>query len=250
MKSVKRIFFVDDQKIVPVAEEAYNAMLENRPVSDFYPCAGRRLKTADIEIDPDQMSPKGILKIEFRYSVFDADGRLDEAAVQSYFDLRTLAAKAGRLNDPQSEFRKKHCWTATAVEFKSIMKLSLTPDAVKHPVTLSGSKKVPYDRTNLKVDSLCKLIGTFPGLEVVGNNLAVDRWSAIFDVVEPSGLVSIIFLTEGLKLDMVQDLNLLLNSPDKDMRYTLSAPQNRDIQKISLWLIHLYQKRLDYKRTF
>jgi hypothetical protein len=49
---------------------------------------------------------------------------------------------------------------------------------------------------------------------------------------------------------MVQDLNLLLNSPDKDMRYTLSAPQNRDIQKISLWLIHLYQKRLDYKRTF
>jgi hypothetical protein len=249
MNPLKRIFFIVDQHIIPVAEAAYQALLDKRSGAGFTEYANLRVKTADIEVDPNQLSPYGIVKTEFRYTVFDGDGFLDLADIQSYVSLRTKALNGGNRDDPESEFRKKHCWIPTSTEFKMILKLSLVSEFNQRSVALKKNKKLPYDKTNPKVDHLCKLIGTFPGLEVVGNNLALDRWSALFDVVDSSGLVSIIFLLEGLKLEMIQDLDLLLYSPDRDMRYSLSAPQNRDAQKISLWLVHLYQKRLQYKRT-
>jgi hypothetical protein len=243
------IFYMpESDKVIPIRWEQYQRFMDRKPGEKFPEYAGERVKTARINVEMDRRILKNIHQVEFGYTAFDAQGALDLENVESFIRLRQAAMEAGTADSTTSEYRRRHFWEPSEDQFKFLMRMALKEDLeFDRSYSVEPYSSMPKDHSEPVIDGMCNMIDSFPGLRVVGNNFSLDSANVTFDVTDREGLISVIFLTQARKLPLAENLNLLLYAPNNDMRFVLEFPRAEDPKKVSVWVVAVYQKRLEYR---
>jgi hypothetical protein len=243
----RKIFVLDDQQnISEISPEFYHSFVSNPNKESLKNIQGNRLRLAEIHLEGDQKGPTAIVNAEFRYLYVTDDGYLDESMLATFIQAGLDAVNDNTINDPLSDYRTKFFWRPTHDEFKTLMTLAINPKMTL-PCQVIESHRLPIDRTSSEINGIHQMLSAFPGLKVVGTNRTRHFWTITFDIVSLNGLISLLFLQEGLKHEDVKTAALTLASPDDDMRYVLCCTEHLQTKKVSMWLIFVYQKRLNYK---
>jgi hypothetical protein len=243
----RKIYMITDNQLIhelsPSFYHDFISQKEGMFLTDF---KGQKLRLAEIHRETASSDPSSIINAEFRYLFISADGRLDTLQFSEFIQSGIDAVKNHTADDPSGDYRKRFFWTPDNDEFKTLMSIALRDD-ITFPYKVIESHKLPIDNSDPVINGIRKMLISFPGLKVVGCNRSLKFWSITFDVVNSYGLISLMFLREGLKHDIAKSASLTIASPDSDMRYVLSCHNFSDTKKVSVWLIYLYQRRLEYK---
>jgi len=205
-----------------------------------------QLKLVEIHLEDDATGPLAIVDAEFRYLFVTNDGYLDQQMFASFMQAGIKAMNDNTINDPQGEYRTRFFWQPTHDEFKTLMSLALQNNP-SLPCPIMESHRLPIDQTSPEINGIRKLLDVFPGLQVIGTNRSLNYWTITFDIVNLNGLISYQFIKQGLQHDLAKELSITLTCPEEDMRYVISCTVNDDTKKVGMWLIFIYQKRLEYK---
>ncbi|MBF0451401.1 MAG: hypothetical protein HQK75_11915 [Candidatus Magnetomorum sp.] len=243
----RKIFIINDQQIIhelsPTFYHDFILQTAGVQLTDF---KGQRLRLAEIHLEVGSEGPSSIITAEFRYLFVSDDGALDKTLFAEFIQSGIDAVKNNTANDPESAYRKRFFWSPTHDEFKTLMSLALKKE-MSSACKVMESYTLPIDNSDPMINGIRKMLAAFPGIRVVGNNRSLHFWSITLDIVNSYGLISLLFLREGLKHEQVKSASLTLSSPDNDMRYVLSCNSFADVKKVSVWMIYIYQKRLQYK---
>jgi hypothetical protein len=243
----RKIFIIDDQQTISeLSPEFYHSFITNPKSVTLQKTKGNCIRLAEIHLEKDRNGPTSIINAEFRYLYITDDGFLDESMFENFMQSGLDAIKLNTINDPTSDYRTQFFWHPTHDEFKTLMILAINPQ-ISLPCQVIESHTLPIDRTNPEINGIHKMLDAFPGLKVVGTNRTLYYWTVTFDIVSLNGLVSFLFLQEGLKHEDAKKASLTLASPDDDMRYVLCCTAHPQTKKVSMWLIFVYQKRMAYK---
>lgn len=243
------IFFLEESgRVVPVKWNRYQRFIDCEAGVEFPEYAGQRIKTAQIGVEMDNRVLKNISTVEFRYTDFDPRGGLDMEAVRNFIREGQAVAEADAVDGLAGEYRRRYFWEPSEDQFKSLMRLALKPSLdYGRTYGVASYPSMSRDHSDSVIDGMCKMIDTFPGLRVVGNNFSLDSANVTFDVTHREGLISALFLTQAGKLPMIEDVNLSLYAPENDMRFVLEFPRAEDPKKVSVWVVAVYQKLLAYR---
>ena len=246
-QSHRKIFILTDQNLIhELSPSLYHEFISQKDgviLSDF---KGQQLRLAEIHLENDNNDPSSIITAEFRYLFVAEDGSLDKKMFSQFIQSGIDAVKNNTANDPSSDYRKRFFWTPDENEFKTLMSLSLNENA-NFPCKVIEHYTLPIDNSDPIINGIRKMIASFPGIRIVGCNRSLNFWSITFDIVNSYGLISLLFLREGLKHEIAQSASLTIASPENDMRFVLTSSSFSDVKKVGVWIIYLYQKRLDYK---
>ena len=217
MQITKQLFIIENDHIIPLIRD-----LDNSPqLSELKSYSGKTIKVAIIYTEIKNNNPYAVINSDFIFFTVNEKGHPDVGNHET--------------------------WKPNNNEFRTIISLALKKNLDLKKYKIFDNPKMPLDDSDKAIVGIRNLINSFPGLEVIGNNLSLIQWSITFDVINPQGLISLLFLTKGLDHDIAKECSLSIESPDNNMRYTLSSPCNKDKKKASLWVIFIYQKRIEYK---
>jgi len=245
-QKIRKIFIINDQQTISeISPEYYHSFISNSK-SISMNIQGNRLRLAEIHLENDRKGPTAIVNAEFRYLYVTDDGYLDESMFALFMKAGLDAISANTINNPLSDYRTRFFWRPTHDEFKTLMTLAFNPK-ISLPCQIMESHRLPVDRTDPEINGIYKMLDALPGLKAVGINRTRYFWTVTFDIVSRNGLISLLFLQEGLKHEDAKKASLTLSSPDDDMRYVLCCTEHMQTKKVSMWLIFIYQKRMDFK---
>jgi len=233
MNILNRFFILDDNNhITCLAEHTFFDWVSKNESIQMPQFAGKRIKLAHVMIEMKHLRPHMIMNGSFVYLSIDNNGCIVNK-LESYN------------NSNKSLFHAE--WETTPDEFKTIMTLALKQDIPDTPQPLMQRNMLPLDNTQPKMNGLRELINRFPGVEVCGNHLTLNFWVITFDIIQPNGLISLLFIEQGLQHQIAKEYNLSMSSPDNNLRYQLKGPQGCDLSKIGLWIAFILEKRMTYK---
>jgi hypothetical protein len=243
----RKIYIINDQQnISEISPEFYHAFISNPKSESLKNIQGNRIRLAEIHLDNTRNGPTSIINAEFRYLYVTDDGYLDESKFALFIQSGLDAINTNTINDPLSDYRGRFFWQPTHDEFQTLMTLAFNPK-ISLPCQVMESHTLPIDRTDLEINGVRKMLDAFPGLKVVGTNRTLYFWTVTFDIISLNGLISLLFLQEALKHEDAKQASLTLASPDDNMRYALCCTEHSQTKKVSMWLIFVYQKRMEYK---
>ena len=243
----RKIYLINDQQTISeIHPEFYHRFISNPKTVSLENIQGKRIRLAEIHLESDRNGPTAIINAEFRYLYVTDDGYLDESRFAAFIQAGLDAVKNNTINDPLSDYRTQFFWQPTQDEFKTLMTLAINPK-LSLPYQVMESHTLPIDRSDPEINGIHKMLTAFPGLKVVGTNRTLNYWTVTFDIISLNGLISLLFLQEGMKHEDVKSGSITLSSPEDDMRYVLCCTAQLQTKKVSMWLIFVYQKRLEYK---
>ncbi|KPA13311.1 hypothetical protein MHK_006488 [Candidatus Magnetomorum sp. HK-1] len=248
MKQIKRIIlFINDQQVITeISPEFYHDFISHKEGGQLNHFKGKRVRLAEIHLESISEGTSSIVNAEFRYLFVAEDGYLDTKLFEEFIQAGIDAVQKNMANDPSGDYRKRFFWKPTNDEFKTLMSLALKKD-IPASCKVMNSHTLPIDNSDPIINGIRKMLAAFPGIRVVGCNRSLHFWTITFDVINLYGLISLLFLREGLKHEIAVSQSLTLASPDDDMRYVFSCTSITDVKKVSVWMIYIYQKRLQYK---
>jgi len=237
MKTSQRLFILDNKLVIPLTSEAYNDLMNNKvPLKEY---SGKKVKIADVHLEKDDFTLKAVVGAEFRVLPLNKDGFVDLEEFKVLF-------KEG-IEEPELEYEKKFTWKPDDNEFRTIISLAIKKDFRKKNLKVFQDGSLYFDDSNQTIKAIRKLINRFPGIKVVGNNLTINEWNISFDIVDKAGIISYIFLNQGLEHESAKELKLFIKSPDNNMRFILGGPQHYDQKKAGFWATFIYDRRMNYK---
>jgi hypothetical protein len=243
----RKIYIINDQQtIFELSLEFYHTFISNPKSVRLQNIKANCIRLAEIHLENGRNGPTSIINAEFRYLYVTDDGFLDDSRFEKFMQSGLDAIKSNTINDPLSDYRTRFFWRPTHDEFKTLMTLAINPQ-MSLPCQVMESHILPIDLTNPEINGIHKMLDAFPGLKVVGSNRTLYYWTVTFDIVSLNGLISLLFLQEGLKHEDAKKASLTLASPDDDMRYVLCCTGHSQTKKVGIWLIFVYQKRMEYK---
>jgi len=243
----RKIYLIDDHQMVKeISPEFYHNFISRNDETQLENFKGKRLRLAEIHLEKLSDGTSSIVNAEFRYMFVDDDGYIDTKKFEEFIQAGIDAVKENTASDPSGNYRKNYFWKPTNDEFKTLMSFALKNDKPK-TFKIIESHKLPIDNSDPIINGIRKMIAAFPGIRVAGCNRALHFWTITFDVVNLYGLISLLFLREGLKHEIAESQSLTIVSPEEDMRFVLTCTSVAELKKVSVWLIYVYQKRLQYK---
>ncbi|ETR69946.1 MAG: hypothetical protein OMM_03592 [Candidatus Magnetoglobus multicellularis str. Araruama] len=243
----RKLYLINDkQTITEISPEFYHEFISNPKSVAFENIKASRMRLAEIHLESDREGPSAIVDAEFRYLYVTDNGSLDESMFAQFIQTGLDAIHTNAINDPFSDYRTRFFWNPTPDEFKTVMSLAINPK-ISLPCQVRESHVLPIDNSEIEINGIRKMLDAFPGLKAVGTNRSLHFWTVTFDIVSLHGLISLLFLKEGLKHDHAKSASLTLTCPENDMRFVLTCSSLSQTKKVSIWLIYIFQKRLEYK---
>jgi len=243
----RRIYIINDQQTISeLSPEFYHSFISTPKSVSLKNIQGNCIRLAEIHLESERSGPTSIVNAEFRNLYVTNEGFLDEPMFSKFIQASLDALNADTINDPLTDYRTQFFWRPIHDEFKALMTLAINPE-ISLPYQIVESHTLPIDRSDPEINGIHKMLSAFPGLKVVGTNRTLHFWTVTFDIVSLNGLISLLFLQEGLKHDDIKKASLSLVSPEDDMRYVLCCTEHLQTKKVGIWLIYIYQKRLEYK---
>jgi hypothetical protein len=248
MKQIKRKIYIINEKqtITELSPEFYHTFISTPKSVALQNITKNCIRLAEIHLENDRQGPTSIVNAEFRNLYITDDGYLDESMFGKFMQSGLDSIKLNAINDPLSDYRTQFFWRPTHDEFTTLMTLAINPKT-SLPCQVMENHVLPIDRTNPEINGIHKMLDAFPGLKVVGSNRTLYYWTLTFDIVSLNGLISLLFLQEALKHEDAKKASLTLASPDDNMRYVLCCTDHSQTKKVGMWLIFVYQKRMEYK---
>jgi len=243
----RKIYMIDNQQTInAISPEFYHTFITKSQSVSLKNIQGNSVRIAEIHLEKDRKGPTAIVNSEFRYLYVTDEGYLDETKFAKFIQTGLDAINNDTTNDPLGDYRAQFFWRPTHDEFKTLMSLAINPNR-SLPCQVIESHILPVDRSDPELNGIHKMLSAFPGLKVVGTNRTLHFWTVTFDIVSLNGLISLLFLQEGLKHEDIKKASLSLASPEEDMRFVLSCTEHLQTKKVGMWLIYIYQKRMEYK---
>jgi hypothetical protein len=242
----RKVLIINEQQTISeINPEDYHSFITN-PKSVSMNIQGNRVRLAEIYLERDRKGPTAIVNAEFRYLYATDECYQDESMFALLMKSGLDATNASMKNNPLRDYQTRYFWQPTYDEFKTLMTVAINSN-ISLPCKVMESHRLPVDRTNPEINGIHKMLDAFPGLKAVGINRTRYFWTVTFDIISLNGLISLLFLQEGLKHEDAKKTSLTLVSPDNDMRYVLCCTEHLQTTKVSMWLVFIYQKRMEYK---
>ena len=235
MVELNRYFYLKDKEIIYLSNTSYYNLIKNNGKTVISELSNKKVLFADIKVEVESDIVKGITGANYLVIPFNSNGMFNMNELEGLIYIKNVK------NYEQYE------WTPDELQFKSLMSYALKQELVEGAYPFLEYKKLPFDKTNNVISGICKQLSFFPGLKLAGNNLTLYKWVIVFDVVNPKGFISLLFLKEGLKHEYAKQCELSIFSPNDDMRYILSGSSYADLKKVSMWVLFLYNNRISYK---
>jgi len=243
----RKIYTINNQQTInELTPEFFHTFISKPKSVSLKNVQGNCVRMAEIQLESGRKGPTSIVNAEFRNLYITDDGYLDEIKFAKFIQTGLDAINLNTIKDPLSDYQTQFFWCPTHDEFKTLMTLAIKPKN-STPCQVMESHILPVDRSDLEINGIHKMLSAFPGLRVVGINRTLHFWTVTFDIVSLNGLISLLFLQEGLKHEDIKKASLTLASPDDDMRFVLCCTEHLQTKKVGMWLIYIYQKRMEYK---